>query len=79
MTQAKMFAANAFILAADPTTPAGGPAPLSDVPSIDLSPTEQAVQRLWANAAAYDGADALNDYSARLDQATRLLSPKTRQ
>ena len=158
-TQAKMFAANAFILAADPTKPAGGPAPLSDVPSIDLGPMEQAVQRLSASAAAYDGAyeqnaatlapavrkqlvetmqsidqtlapsvglpgrrwyknliyapgrytgyesktlpgiteaieeqrwadantysrltaDALNEYSARLDQATRLLSPKTRQ
>lgn len=41
--------------------------------------TEAIEERRWADAAAYVGhtADALNSYSARLDQATAILAPQS--
>ena len=54
--QAKMLAANAFALAADPTKTHGNPTALKTVPPIDLAPMDQAVTRLKASAKAYDTA-----------------------
>ncbi len=56
--QAKMLAANAFALAADPTKTHGDPTALKPVPPIDLAPMDQAVTRLKASAKAYDAAFA---------------------
>jgi len=56
--QAKMLAANAFALAADPSKTHGDPTALKSVPPIDLAPMDRAVTRLKASAKAYDAAFA---------------------
>lgn len=58
--QAKMLAANAFKLAADPTKSSGNPTALKPVPKIGLAPMEAAVKKLAASARAYDAAFAKN-------------------
>ena len=67
--QAKMLAANAFELSADPTKSRAMPAALLEVPLIDLSPMDEAVKRLSASSSAYDAAFAQN--AAGLSPATR--------
>ena len=67
--QAKMLAADAFELATDPSKSSGRPATLLEVPSIDLSPMDAAVQRLSASSTAYDAAYAQR--AAQLPPAER--------
>ena len=69
--QAKMLAANAFELSADPTKSRATPAVLLEVPPIDLSPMDEAVKRLSASSRAYDA--ALAQHGAALSTATRKL------
>lgn len=51
--QQTLFAANAYQLTADPTESLAPPAALPDVPKIDLTPLDQAAQRLLHSAQAY--------------------------
>lgn len=80
--QARLLAAGAYKLAADPTESSAAPAPLAQSPTFDFRPLEQAVARLKASAGAYDRAlaarggaltkaqkDRLNDATRSLDQA----------
>jgi N-acetylated-alpha-linked acidic dipeptidase len=69
VAQARMIAANAFHLAADPTLSSGSPTPLRPVPFFNFSPLENAVTRLKASATAYDS--ALAQHGASLPEATR--------
>ena len=48
--------ANAYVLAADPTTTYVPPEADDEVPHLNFAPLENAVDRLEASAAAYDGA-----------------------
>ena len=52
--QAKIIAAGAYKLSDDPKESAGPPTPLKAVPFFNLSPVENAIQRLKASAKAYD-------------------------
>ncbi|HEY1891244.1 MAG TPA: transferrin receptor-like dimerization domain-containing protein [Steroidobacteraceae bacterium] len=56
--QHNLFDADAYRLAADPARPPVAPERLSDVPSIDLAPLDQAARRLQQSAAAYETAYA---------------------
>ncbi|HEY6515237.1 MAG TPA: transferrin receptor-like dimerization domain-containing protein [Steroidobacteraceae bacterium] len=68
--QHKLLDADAYRLAGDPTRPPLAPERLSDVPSIDLAPLDQAARRLQQSAEAYETA-----YAARV--ATGLaISPR---
>jgi N-acetylated-alpha-linked acidic dipeptidase len=68
-TQAKMLTTKALELVADPTKSSGMPTALVEVPSIDLSPMDQAVQHLSASSTAFDAAYA--QHAAGLSPARR--------
>ena len=69
---ARLVAANAFGLAADPSRPVGPPPHETPAPAIDFAPLDSAVARLKASARAYDEAYAkLLAGSLRLDAAKR--------
>ncbi|HTV94896.1 MAG TPA: M28 family peptidase [Steroidobacteraceae bacterium] len=72
--QAKMRAAHAFQLAADPTKSSGVPTALEPVPPIDLAAMDAAVARLLASASAYDAALARNGERLTPDARMRLAS-----
>lgn len=59
--QHKLFDADAFRLAADPTRPVAPPERLSDTPNVNLAPLDQAAERLRQSARAYEAA-----YDARV-------------
>ena len=65
--QKKMLADNDYDLAADPTKSHANPIALTDVPSFDFTPLDQAVANLRKSAKAYDDAIAAN--GARLSHA----------
>jgi N-acetylated-alpha-linked acidic dipeptidase len=52
----RLLDSNAFVLAADPTTPSGRPDRESTPPQLDFSPLDLAVTRLKASAQSYDDA-----------------------
>ncbi|HXS20677.1 MAG TPA: transferrin receptor-like dimerization domain-containing protein [Steroidobacteraceae bacterium] len=54
--QHKLLEADAYRLAADPSQPVAPPERLSDVPSVDLTPLDQASRRLQQSARAYEAA-----------------------
>jgi N-acetylated-alpha-linked acidic dipeptidase len=54
--QHELLDADAYRLAADPTHPVAPPERLTDVPSIDLAPLDQAAKRLRQSAKAYEAA-----------------------
>ncbi|HVS78655.1 MAG TPA: transferrin receptor-like dimerization domain-containing protein, partial [Steroidobacteraceae bacterium] len=54
--QHKLLEADAYRLAADPARPIAPPERLSDVPSIDLAPLDEAAKRLQKSAQAYEAA-----------------------
>ena len=56
--QHKLFAADAYRLAADPTRPVAPPELLSDVPHVDLGPLDRAAQGLRQSARAFETAYA---------------------
>src|SRR5215472_6473710 len=58
--QTKMIASDAFRLADDPTKTRGSPTPLKSVPHFNLSPLENAADRLTKSAKAYDAALSAN-------------------
>ena len=78
--QRKLFDADAYRLAADPTRPVAPPQRLSDVPDVDLGPLDQAAARLRQSAKAYEAAyDAraaagLTIPAARLREANSLMA-----
>jgi len=75
--QAKMISSDAFRLADDPTKTRGSPTALKSVPHFNLSPLENAADRLSKSAKAYDAALVANvtklsePTKARLFEATR--------
>ncbi len=68
-TQAKMFAANAFRLADDPSKSSGPPTVLKRVPYFNMAPLENAVDHLKRSAKAYD--TALAARGARQSKGTK--------
>jgi N-acetylated-alpha-linked acidic dipeptidase len=56
VTQAKLFAANAFKLSDDPTLSSGSPTALKVVPYFNFAPIENALARVKTSAKAYDAA-----------------------
>ncbi len=72
--QAKLLAANAYNLAADPTKPHANPTPLKPVPKFDFGPLDQAVAALKKSAAAYDTALAANGSKLTPANRARLLT-----
>ncbi len=56
--QHKLFAGDAYRLAADPTRPVAPPERLSDVPNVDLGPLDRAAQGLQQSARAFETAYA---------------------
>jgi N-acetylated-alpha-linked acidic dipeptidase len=78
--QQKLFSSNAYRLAADPTRPLAPPERLSSVPDLDLTPLDDAAQRLRQSARAYEAAyDAraaggLSIPAARLQKINALMA-----
>jgi N-acetylated-alpha-linked acidic dipeptidase len=72
--QHELLDADAYRLAADPTRPPAAPERLSDVPSIDLGPLDQAAQRLQQSAQAYEAA-----YAARAAAGLAISPGQLRQ
>jgi N-acetylated-alpha-linked acidic dipeptidase len=70
--QAKLLAAHAFALTADPTKSSGIPAALKPVPTFDFTPLDNAAAKLKASATAYDDAFAVNAASLSPDQRAKL-------
>lgn len=71
--QHQLLDANAFVLTADPTQAVAPPERLSDVPSIDLAPLDQAAERLRQSAQAYQSA-----YEARAAAGLSIPSSQLR-
>jgi N-acetylated-alpha-linked acidic dipeptidase len=67
--QAKLLAANAYALSADPRLPHADPVALKTVPAFDFAPLDDAVTALKKSAAAYDAAIAAK--GAQLSPAAR--------
>jgi len=67
--QAKLLAANAYNLSADPRLPHANPIQLKTVPAFDFAPLDNAVAGLKKSAAAYDSAVAAK--GAALSPAAR--------
>jgi N-acetylated-alpha-linked acidic dipeptidase len=81
VAQAKLFAANAFKLADDPTRTSGPPTPLKVVPFFNFAPIDNAIVRLKASAKAYDAALAARGAALVPAQKARLteLAGQTEQ
>ena len=73
-SQAKLLAANAYNLAADPTKPHANPEALKPVPNLDFGPLDQAVTGLKKSAAAYDTAVTANGAKLSAANRARLLA-----
>ena len=72
--QGKLFASDAYRLAADPTRPIGPPERLSAVPQVDLAPLDQAASRLRQSAQAFEAA-----YQARASAGLSIPAGRLRQ
>ena len=72
--QHELFGADAYRLAADPTRPIAPPERLSDVPSIDLAPLDEAAKRLRQSAQAYEAA-----YDARVSRGLSIPTGQLRR
>ena len=78
-SQARLLAAGAYALAADPTKPHVNPTPLAQSPAMDFAALETAVSKLKASASAFDTALAAKGESlskaprAKLDGVIRPL------
>ncbi|MGB6489622.1 MAG: transferrin receptor-like dimerization domain-containing protein [Steroidobacteraceae bacterium] len=78
--QQKLFSSDAYRLAADPTRPIAPPERLSSVPDIDLTPLDDAAQRLRQSARAYEAAygaraaGGLSIPAARLHEINALMA-----
>jgi N-acetylated-alpha-linked acidic dipeptidase len=78
-TQARLLAANAYALAADPTKPHANPTPLAQSPTLNFGALEAAVAKVKASAAAFDtalaakGASLSKAQRAKLDAVIRPL------
>jgi N-acetylated-alpha-linked acidic dipeptidase len=70
--QARLLAANAYKLAADPTEPSGLPTAYVQSPKLDFAPLEAAAAKVKASAAAYDAALAAKGGSLSPAQRTKL-------
>ncbi|MGH8291229.1 MAG: transferrin receptor-like dimerization domain-containing protein [Steroidobacteraceae bacterium] len=70
----KLLDANAYELTADPMRPVAPPERLSDVPSIDLAPLDEAAKRLQQSAQAYEAA-----YDARAAAGLSLPERRLRE
>ncbi|MET0271612.1 MAG: transferrin receptor-like dimerization domain-containing protein, partial [Phenylobacterium sp.] len=70
--RAKLLSSDAYRLAADPTEPSGLPATLAASPALNLKPLEDALAKLKASAAAFDGALAAKGGSLTPAQRKRL-------
>jgi N-acetylated-alpha-linked acidic dipeptidase len=72
--RARLLAANAYALAADPTEPSAAPAALTPATALDFWPLDAAVARLKASASAYDAAVAARGSTLSPRQRERLDS-----
>jgi len=78
-TQARLLAAGAYKLAADPTEPSAPPSPHAQSPRLDFAVLDAAVGRLKSSASAFDstlaakGPGLSKAQRDRLDAATRTL------
>lgn len=72
--QHELLDANAYGLTADPTQPVAPPERLPDVPSVDLTPLDQAAQRLRQSARAFESA-----YAARAAAGLSIPGPQLRE
>lgn len=72
--QQRLLAARAYRLASDPTRPVAPPQRLSDVPSIDLAPLDEAAKRLQQSARAYEAA-----YDARASAGLAIPAARLRE
>ena len=72
--QHKLLDSNAYRLAADPTRPVAPPERLSDVPSVDLAPLDEAAKRLQESAQAYEAA-----YQARSSAGLSIPAARLRE
>jgi N-acetylated-alpha-linked acidic dipeptidase len=73
VAQAKLFGANAFKLADDPTLTSGPPSALKVVPYFNFAPIENALTRLKASAKAYDAALAAKGAALPAAKKARLV------
>jgi N-acetylated-alpha-linked acidic dipeptidase len=73
IAQAKLFAANAFKLADDPTRSSGLPTPLKAVPYFNFAPIDNAIARLKTSAKAYDAALAAKGAALPAAKKTKLV------
>jgi N-acetylated-alpha-linked acidic dipeptidase len=71
--QGKLVSDRTFQLTADPTKTSGPPLPLKPVPTFELAPLENALDRLKKSAKAYDDAFAKNAAKLAPDRRARLL------
>ncbi|HEX3701591.1 MAG TPA: transferrin receptor-like dimerization domain-containing protein [Phenylobacterium sp.] len=72
VTRDRLLAANAYRLADDPTKPDGNPLPYEKSPTLAFGPMDEAVSRLKASAAAFDGTLAARGHSLNPAQRARL-------
>lgn len=72
--QHKLLDSDAYRLTSDPTRPVSPPERLSDVPNVDLSPLDQAAQRLRQSAQAFETA-----YAARASAGLSIPSGQLRE
>ena len=71
-SQARLLAAGAYALAADPTKPHVNPTPLAQSPAMDFAALETAVSKLKASASAFDTALAAKGESLSKAQRAKL-------
>jgi len=71
-TQARLLAANAYGLAADPTKSHANPAPLAQSPKLDFAALDAAVAKVKAAAKAYDAAFAAKGQGLSKAQRAKL-------
>jgi N-acetylated-alpha-linked acidic dipeptidase len=72
-SQARLLAAKAYDLAADPKKPHADPTPLKAVPKFDFGPLDEAIAALRRSAAAYDAAAGKGAQLSAKDRA-RLMA-----
>ena len=71
-SQARLLAAGAYALAADPTKPHVNPTPLAQSPALDFAALETAVSKLKTSASAFDTALAAKGESLSKAQRAKL-------
>jgi N-acetylated-alpha-linked acidic dipeptidase len=72
--QAKLLAANAYNLSADPTKPHANPSALKAVPKFDFAAIDAALEALKKSAAAYDAAIAAKAAALPPRERARLMA-----